>query len=69
MAKRQQESKHGGNRKHGRNLVKCAHYRANHIREQNKFRRILRSSGAAELRRYADRCGLWGMASRLIAVD
>ena len=65
MAKRQLGVSKGSSKKVGRNKVKCAKYKLEHCREQNKFRRILRSSGAAELKRYAERCGLWGMASRL----
>jgi hypothetical protein len=32
--------KGGNSRKIGRNLVKCARYRASHIREKNKIRKI-----------------------------
>lgn len=65
MAKRQHESKHGGNRKIGRNLVKCNAYKVTHTREKHKINRILRSSGEAEALRYADRCGLAGYLALL----
>ena len=44
----------GGSRKHGRNKVKCARYRARRRRLTNKLKRIRQSNGekaAAEYRR------------------
>ena len=39
MAKKENQKKKSGNKKHGRNLVKCARYRAEGRREKNKARR------------------------------
>jgi hypothetical protein len=36
---------HGGNRKHGRNKVKCAAYASAMTREHHKIKRVARSSG------------------------
>lgn len=56
----------GGTRKFGRNKVKCAQYRALHMREKNKLRRILRSC-PAEAERYAGLHNLTGYLGTLTA--
>ncbi|MBT7009103.1 hypothetical protein HN960_01540 [Candidatus Peregrinibacteria bacterium] len=48
-----QKSSSGGNKKHGRNKDKCTRYRNMHTREKNKVRRVLRSSGLEEAKRWA----------------
>jgi hypothetical protein len=46
------QAKSGGNKKHGRNLAKCARYRERDRRFKNKMRRILRSNGPAAANKY-----------------
>ena len=40
-------------------------YRALHIREKNKLPRVLRSSGVAAAKQYAERHGLGGLLTQL----
>jgi hypothetical protein len=44
----QKKRKSGGNKKHGRNKVKCALYRAEGKREKNKERRIAKEARRQE---------------------
>ena len=46
---------------------KCQAYRAAHIREKNKIRRVLRSSGPDAVKLYADKHGLSGYLAAILA--
>lgn len=59
------QKKGGGTKKHGRNKEKCAKYRAMHVGEKNKLKRVLQSSGEKEARRYASLYGLIGYLNTL----
>lgn len=63
----EQNAKRGGNRKIGRNKEKCAKYRALHVREKHKLKRVLRSSMMAEAKRYAALHNLSGYLVSLTA--
>ncbi len=65
MPKQQQQGS-SGNKKHGRNKIKCAHYRAMHTREKNKLRRVLRASGLAEAKRWAAQHNLSAYLRKLV---
>ncbi len=56
--------KHGGNRKVGRDKIKCAAYRNAKTREKNKSKRVFRSNGANA---YRDYCKLHGLKMTLLA--
>ncbi len=58
----EQQKKSGGSKKIGRNK-----YRAMNIREKNKLRRVLCSSGAREAGRYAKLHNLTGYLASLTA--
>jgi len=45
---------------------KCQAYRAAHIREKNKIKRVLQSSGPLAAQRYADKHGLSGYLAGLV---
>ena len=45
--------KSGGNKKMGRNSIKCKQYRALGTREKNKLKRVLKSNGEAAAIKYA----------------
>ena len=51
MAK-QETKKSGGNKKHTRDAEKCKLYRQRQIREKNKSKRVLQSSGKKACERY-----------------
>jgi hypothetical protein len=48
VPKPRKRKKSGGSKKHGRNLVKCAKYRAEGRREKNKARRIAKEARRQE---------------------
>jgi len=62
----EQKKGHGGSRKIGRNKTKCASYRALHIREKNKLKRIVGSNGKAMAIKYANKNNLIGFLAGLI---
>ena len=66
MAKKQSQKKSGGMRKYGRNLERCAKYKAMHTREKNKIRRVLRSNGFTAAQSYAEQHNLVGYLTRLV---
>lgn len=45
--------KRGGMRKHGRNTEKCKRYRNAKTRERNKLKRIVKSNGCKEAKKYS----------------
>lgn len=45
---------------------KCAAYRAAHIREKNKIKRVLQSSGRAAAAEYATKHGISGYLAELL---
>jgi len=53
---------HGGNRKHGRNKLKCADYRSSKRGEHNKAKRVLQSNGRDAYTAY---CALHGIRAGL----
>ena len=57
----------GAGRKVGRDKVKCARYRAMHIAEKNKAKRVLQSSGVAYAEAWAAKNGVSGVVASLIA--
>ena len=57
------QTKHGGNRKIGRDKIKCQNYRAAKRSEHNKAKRILRSSGA---KAYTEYCAANGLKFTLL---
>jgi hypothetical protein len=56
MAKQKQGG--GGNRKHGRNKVKCANYQTRHLKEKHTLKRILQSNGFGPALSYSRSHGL-----------
>lgn len=48
----------GGNRKHKRNIKRCANYRAHKTCERNKLKKILQSNGFKAALLYAHANGL-----------
>jgi hypothetical protein len=54
------------NRKIGRNEVKCKRYASGRTSEKNKLRRILKSSGIVEARKYAEEHGMGEYLSALM---
>lgn len=58
MVKTQTRTKHGGLRKIGRGIIKCARYRAMKTREKNKIKKILQSNGIVAAKTYAENCEL-----------
>lgn len=67
MANKGSQKKSGGMKKCGRNAEKCARYRALHVREKNKLRRVLRSNGTLAAQAYALQYNLVGYLSRIAA--
>lgn len=57
MPKQQKKGK-SGNRKHGRDMLKCAQYSAGKRRERNKLKRIRQSNGFDAAKAYAIGHGL-----------
>jgi hypothetical protein len=55
-----------GSKKAGRNKAKCAAYASMHRREQNKVKRVLRSSGIAAATKYAEAHNVKGVLARLV---
>lgn len=55
---KQQQQKHGGTRKYGRDKIKCALYKSSKRREHNKLKRVLQSNGLAAAQKYAATHGL-----------
>ena len=60
----QQEKKKS--EKAGRNDTKCKRYRVNKIREKNKIKRILQSSGLVAAEKYAEEKEIWGYLKKLL---
>ena len=58
MARQQATTKHGGQRKYGRNKEKCTAYKNAHTRERNKAKKVLQSSGTKACEKY---CKLTGV--------
>lgn len=54
----------GKNKKLGRDVKKCAAYKASHHREQNKCKRVLKSSGFSAATDYARAHGISDWAFR-----
>jgi len=61
----EQKKKSGGSKKIGRDVAKGARYRGLHIREKNKVKRVLCSSGAKAAKQYATKHGLLGYLGSL----
>lgn len=49
-----------GARKYGRNKTKCERYRLLHVREKNKIKRVLQSSGIQQAGIYAAKVSMTG---------
>jgi hypothetical protein len=58
MGKEGRKKGHGGERKHGRNKVKCERYRMLKVREKNKVKRVLRSEGMEAALAYGKKYGV-----------
>ena len=57
-------SKHKTNRKWGRNKIKCAEYKARHLRELHAYKRVKQSQGDKAAVRYAQQAGIENLVKR-----
>lgn len=58
-------SKHKTNRKWGRNKIKCADYKARHLRELHAYKRVKQSQGDKAAARYAQQAGIESLVRRI----
>lgn len=59
-------SKHKTNRKWGRNRIKCADYKARHLRELHAYKRVQQSQGDKAAARYAQQAGIESLVKRIL---
>ena len=56
----------GGAKKHGRNKEKSTRYKAMHVSEKNKLKKVLSSSGIKEATLYAKKYNLEGYLNSIL---